>query len=159
MSVDFAILAPVPAEHLESALDVLATKDYVSFGSNKFEIFRTADDLRKNESVPVLIYPSHEDAVVKITYKVTWIAEYIGHLQDTSLKSLDESSGHRPKSTASFPTDNALGWGVFWHVRGLRKLSDDNSHIIATMESYGKGFWRKNGPPRGPEIVRRPPGI
>ena len=65
-SVSFAILAPVPEEHLKSGLDVVAAEEFVAYGSRKWEFFREVDSLRGDEHVPVLIYPSYEDAVGSI---------------------------------------------------------------------------------------------
>ena len=42
----FAILAPVPLEHLNAGLDIVAKEDFVAFGSRKFELFRAIDERR-----------------------------------------------------------------------------------------------------------------
>ena len=62
---DFAILAPVPLEHLESGQGIATDKGFVAFGSRKFELFRDIDERRGVDPVPVLIYPSHEDDPAK----------------------------------------------------------------------------------------------
>lgn len=56
---DFAILAPVPLEHLQSGRDVAAREGFVAFGSKEWELFRRVDELRHGRTVPVLLYPSH----------------------------------------------------------------------------------------------------
>jgi hypothetical protein len=161
MSIDFAILAPVPAEHLDAGLTVLSSRDYVSYGSQKFNLFHDVDHLRTGEAVPILIYPSHEDDIVKVTYQITWVAEYIGHVQDYAAKADDERNGHRPETTERYRHrgDSATGWAVFWRVRKLRQLPSGEHLIIAMLDSYRQHYWRKNSPPRGPEIVSRPAGI
>lgn len=151
--VDFAILAPIPAEHLESGLALWG--EYVSFGSHKWELFRKVDELRRGAEVPVLIYPSHETDVVKLTFQVEWFAWYIGHVDD-SRKFDDETSGRRPPTTARYPEDNASGWSLFWRVRSLVQLPPEHHLAIREVETYKTGNWRKNSPPRGPEIVARP---
>ena len=45
--IDFAILAPVPREHLEEAPGVSASTGHVAFGSDKWELFRDIDARRK----------------------------------------------------------------------------------------------------------------
>jgi hypothetical protein len=111
--------------------------------------------------VPVLIYPSHEDDVVKVTYQITWAAEYIGHVQDSKAKLSDERNGHRPAASEKYRDrgDSAAGWGVFWRVCKLRQLAAEDHLIIAMLDSYRGSYWRKNSPPRGPEIVGRPAGF
>ncbi len=161
MSVDFAILAPVPAEHLESGLTVLALHDYVSYGSQKFRLFREVDRMRCDENVPVLIYPSHETDVVKVTFQISWTAEYIGHVDDYPLKADDERSGRRPETTEKYRHrgDSAAGWAVFWRIRQLRQLPAGEHLPIAKLDTYRSTYWKKNSPPRGPEIVARPAGF
>lgn len=58
---DFAILAPVPQEHLVSGMPIAQEKGFVAFGSRKWELFRKIDEMRGDKPVPVLIYASHED--------------------------------------------------------------------------------------------------
>jgi len=156
--MDFAILAPVPREHLDSALDVLAKLDYVSFGSQKWELFREIETLRGSDDVPVLIYPSHEDDVVKLTYQVSWTAWYIGRTENKTKKMFDQENGHRPPTTKKYHSlgDHADAWAVFWRVRQLKQLPESEWVPIRDLDSYKTGYWRKNAAPRGPEIVGRP---
>src|SRR5690242_500641 len=78
--IDFALLAPVPEEHLLDGRGVAVTKGFVAFGSRKWELFREIDRLRDGQDVPVLIYPSHEDVELKLTFVVAWTAWYVGHV-------------------------------------------------------------------------------
>ncbi len=55
---DFAILAPVPLEHLESGQPVAEEKGFVAFGSRGRKFFRDMDERRDGNPVPVLIYAS-----------------------------------------------------------------------------------------------------
>jgi hypothetical protein len=155
--IDFAILAPVPREHLDSALEVLRDHDYVSFGSMKWDLFRQVDDLRTGEDVPVLIYPSHESEEVRTTFEVSWIGWYIGHTDDTMEKRHDEVCGHRPPSTRKYKEDDAYGWAVFWRVTDLQMLPPGSHIAISDIESHVRpGYWRKNSAPYGPELVAYP---
>ncbi|MGY3138428.1 hypothetical protein ACVWZM_009110 [Bradyrhizobium sp. USDA 4501] len=49
---DFAILAPVPLEHLQSGADIAHKTGFVAFGSRKWELFRKVDELRGSARVP-----------------------------------------------------------------------------------------------------------
>ena len=160
-TVDFAILAPVPEEHLASGESVANDSGYVSFGSMKWELFRAVDELRSGERVPVLIYPSHEEVVIKLAFQVAWTGWYLGHVSSYADKHFDETNGHRPPTTAKYKAlgDHAGEWAVFWRVEGLRRLPEAQCIPIRDLESYKTGYWRKNAPPRGPEIVARPPWI
>jgi hypothetical protein len=60
-TVDFAILAPVPRVHIESGEGIAQTTGYVSFGSDKWELFREVEQRRAGQDVPVLIYASHNE--------------------------------------------------------------------------------------------------
>ena len=156
--MDFAILAPVPREHLESALGVLTSEPYVAFGSQKWELFREIETLRGTENVPVLIYPSHEDNVVKLTYEVSWTAWYVGYSENSIEKVADQNEGRRPPTTEKYYSkgDHADDWAVLWRVTNLQQLPTSQVVPIRKLDSYKTKYWRKNAPPRGPEIIGRP---
>lgn len=156
--VDFAILAPVPSVHLESGLSVVVEQGFVAFGSMKWQLFREADKLRMDRPVPVLIYPSHESKLAKLTFNVTWLGWYIGHVTSRGGAHPDGMK-YRPESTTNNPSDNSGHWAIFWHVKGLRELPREQQLPISSLESYKSGYWRKYYAPRGPEIVARPCGI
>lgn len=59
--VHFAILAPVPLEHLKSGLAVCQAQGSVAFGTMKWELFRQIDELREGSRVAALLYPSHDE--------------------------------------------------------------------------------------------------
>ena len=157
--VDFALLAPVPLEHLESGYEVARLKGHVSFQSQKWELFREVDRLRGESVVPVLVYPSHEGVEVEISYLIKWVGWYTGHVDDQSAKRREEDEGFRPPTTRKYPQDRAEHNAVFWRVKDLRTLAKGMEIPIRDLESYKTGYWRKHSPPRGPEIVRRPAWI
>lgn len=152
---DFAILAPVPEEHLISGRKVAETEGYVAFGSRKWELFRKIDELRGGATVPVLIYPSHEDADAKVSFIVSWTGIYVGS-EETQNGSHSLGMKHRPSTTAQYATDNNGHWAVFWHVKDLTELPRDQLRPISDFQTI-KGGWRKDKPPRGPELVAIPP--
>jgi len=151
---DFAILAPVPLEHLESGVTIAADKCFVAYGSRKFELFRDVEARRIGQPVPVLIYPSHEDDPAKTSFVVSWVGWYIGSVETDTGRHPQEMD-HRPPSTSKYPADNKGYWAVFWHVRDLTPLAPSARFPISKLQTV-KGGWRKNAPPRGPELVATP---
>lgn len=153
-SLPFAILAPVPLEHLESGLDIAAKQPWVAYGTRKWELLRRIDDLRKDQSVAVLIYPSHEDADVSTALTVSWFGWYVGHV-DSKGGTHPQGMLQRPATTGQYEGDNKGHWAAFWHVAGLRELPPEKRLAIGKIQGF-KGGWRKDAPPRGPELVTLP---
>ncbi|MDA8746186.1 hypothetical protein N9N28_16290 [Rubripirellula amarantea] len=155
-SVSFALLAPVPEEHLVSALDVLANQGFVAFGSRKWELFRELDAERGIENVPALIYPSYEHSQPALTYQIAWLGWCSGHVEAIG-GAHPQGMQHRPQSTLQYADDNKDLWVVFWHVMGLRRLDEVERKPLSSLLSYKSGkYWKAGTPPRGPEIVARP---
>jgi hypothetical protein len=151
---DFAILAPVPLEHLESGLQIASQKEFVAYGTRKWEVLRKADEWRGSSAVPLLIYPSHEDVEAKDSFVVSWFGWYIGHV-DAPNGRHPAGMEYRPVSTERYPKDNLGYWAAFWHVRALRQLPREKCLTIGKIGTV-KGGWRKDAPPRGPELVEVP---
>lgn len=151
---DFAILAPVPLEHIESGQTIAEEKGFVAFGSRKFEFFREIEQRREGAPVPVLLYPSHEDDQAKLTFLVSWIGWYIGS-EETHNGRHSLGMDHRPPTTERYDSDNRGHWAVFWHVSQLHSLPTKDRFPISKLQTV-KGGWRKNAPPRGPELVAVP---
>ena len=153
----FAILAPVPLEHLESGKPIADAKGYVAFGTSKWELFQKIDTMRKDARVAVLIYLSWGDEIVDNGLKVSWFGWYQGH---THSKGGAHPNGmtHRPPTTLKYPKDNVGHWAAFWHVSGLRELPQAKQLPISKIGTI-KGGWRKNAPPRGPELVALPESL
>lgn len=153
-SLPFAILAPVPLEHLKAGLDVNKVQPFVAYGTRKWELLRKIDDMRGNDRVPMLIYPSHEDAEVSTALMVTWFGWYAGHV-DAKGGAHPSGTLYRPITTLQNPQDNKGYWAAFWHIEALRELPTDKHIRIGKIEGF-KGGWRKEAPPRGPELVSLP---
>jgi hypothetical protein len=151
---DFSILAPVPLEHLQSGAEISGNTGFVAFGSRKWELFRKVDELRADQRVPVLIYPSHEDVPAKDSFIVSWVGWYVGCEESGNGK---HSNGmlHRPPTTGQYSSDNQGHWAVFWHVSELCELAAAQRLAISAIQTV-KGGWRKSSPPRGPELVATP---
>lgn len=151
----FAILAPVPLEHLKSGLEVCAKQGSVAFGTRKWDFFHDLDIRREGQRVAALIYPSNEeDAPAKDTFIVAWFGWYT-HSVDSKGGAHPDSMRFRPLSTEKYSADNKGHWARFWHVTGLRELPSDKRLPIKKVQGF-KGGWRKNAPPRGPELVIMP---
>ena len=151
---DFAILAPIPLEHLESGQAIAEEKGFVAFGSRDWELFRGIDERREGAPVPVLIYPSHKDGPAKVTTTISWVGWYIGS-EETPSGRHSLGMEHRPSSTGQYAADNIGHWAVFWHVRKLSPLAVKDCFKISELQTI-KGGWRKNAPPRRPALVAAP---
>jgi hypothetical protein len=150
----FALLAPIPLEHLQSSKELALRERFVAFGTRKFELFRKLDEMRKGDRVAALIYPSNESDPGKMTFRVSWYGWYVGCVETKNGRyPLDIK--HRPPTTAQYPNDNSGYWAAYWHVEGLRELPKDKQIAIGKIGTI-KGGWRKNAPPRGPELVALP---
>jgi hypothetical protein len=121
----FAILAPVPEQHLISGLDAIAQQldadppqnpPLLAYGSDAFEVFGQADQLRKETSVQMYFYASHAKEQ-PLNHQATWRATYIGHVHSRRGR-YPGSALHRPASTQN----DAPTWAVFWRVQDLEKL-------------------------------------
>ena len=158
MAVDFAILAPVPRIHLEDAPGIASLTGYVSFGSQKYELFRDVDKQRRDQDVPVLLYASHNEDLAEWGYVVAWQGKDMGSTEDPLEKRQDEKLGHRPPSTARFAAngDTAAGWAVFWRVRELVQLQENERRELRDFQSFRTGKDDENTAPRGPEVSVRP---
>lgn len=152
--LDFALLAPVPADYLEEGCKASRETGYVSFGSQKFEFFRNLDKERGTEKVPALLYASHEDVEIRTDFEVSYIAWYIGSTEDYMEKKSDEANGHRPESALTDYNDKASRWPTFWRVEKLQKIPKNVLIKVTDIQILSTGKPRKNFAPYGPEKVR-----
>ena len=152
--LSFALLAPVPYEHLVSSLDTIAAEDKVALGSRAWEVFRELDDSLQGAIAPVLIYASHEGA--PFPPKVSWKASYLGHCEAKGGKH-PAGMQYRPESTEKYPMDNAGHWAVFWEVSELQQLSVSEQIPISSLKSAttGKNF-ASSFRPEGPTVILNP---
>jgi hypothetical protein len=127
---------------------------FVAFGTNKWELLEQIEAMREGAPIPVLIYPSASEEPAATNMKVSWFGWYIGRATSKGGAHPDGMT-HRPPSTEHNPADNQGHWAAFWHVRGLRQLPPEKCLPISKVGTI-KGGWRKNAPPRGPELVALP---
>lgn len=153
-TTNFAILAPVPVEHLQFGADIARKSGFVAFGSRKWELFRKVDELRGSARVPVLIYPSHEDVPANASFIVSSFGWYIG-CEESGNGKPSKGMTHRPPTTSHYASDNQGHWAVFWHFCDLQELLAGQCLPISRIQTI-KGGRRKTAPPRGPEIVATP---
>ena len=125
-----AILAPIPACHLESALEVLKQKPFVLFGSEAWERFENTEI-----GSQVLIYVSHDQAEPLVKYTGT----YEGLVGEQPKMRQLTKDGYRPQSTAGEK------WSFFWKLANLQKLevpiqlSDIKLASGKYLDGYPKG--------------------
>jgi hypothetical protein len=147
---EIALLAPVPAEHLKSALDILKKKTKVAFGSMKWDVFNT---LESHRPVDVYIYASWQKACPSV--QPLWRATYTGFVKAKN-GSHPDGMEFRPESTAQYALDNVGHWAIFWEIIELRP-AHNNEFEIAQMIGYGKKRrYGKSFVPEGPILIRHP---
>jgi hypothetical protein len=144
----FAILAPVPEEHLLSwQKDGQETK--VAFGSMAFELFRQADELRGEKAVEVFIYADLAENR-PLNSEVSWHGFYVGHINSRSGRH-PQGMKYRPPCTAN---DKPI-WAIYWEVEELKSLSSPIA--IASLKGLGK---KSNYPsrfmPEAPLLIEYP---
>jgi hypothetical protein len=125
----FALLAPIPLVHLQGAIELLKHKEFVLFGSDKFDVFEKTE-----VGSEVLIYVSHDDAEPLVTYRGT----FGGIVGDPMQMRHLERQGYRPPS--------AVGekFALFWKVSDVTKLAEPIalSDIRLATGAYLKGYSR-----------------
>jgi hypothetical protein len=157
----FAILAPVPEEHLLSGLESIQVQEakgieepIVAFGSTAFNIFRKADELREGHGgslVEVFLYASHAEEQ-PLTPKATWHAVYVKHIEARNGRYPKERSYERPETALN--GDKPV-WAIFWQVQSLKKLNVPipikQFHGLDKRSPYQARFI-----PEGPLLVQYP---
>jgi hypothetical protein len=141
------LLAPVPLEHLQSGLDVLAREPFVALGSRAWQVFRRLDELRAYHPVRVWIYASDNDGQPQPP-SATWSGLYVGQVEGRD-GAHPAGMRYRPATTALYPGDNQGWWAIFWHVAELRELPPNERVAVARMTGFGKK--RPYGHPFQPE--------
>ena len=156
----FALLAPVPREHLLSGCLIAEATGFVAFGTRKWELLRELNTKRCDDDglitgrVAVLIYASLDSIPAQNSSIVSWFGWYDGS-EETSNGAHSQKMKHRPPTTAAYPTDNRGHWAAFWHVRGLRELPLAKRKPVGEIARIVGGL-RKNAAPHGPELVELP---
>jgi hypothetical protein len=124
----FALLAPVPEEHLISGLEAIAAQldsddlpaghlPKVAFGSMDFEVLAEVEKLREGKPVEVLIYASHAKGEQPLNPNATWRGLYVGSVGSRRGRYPGKSI-FRPQATAT----DKLNWAVFWEIQELERL-------------------------------------
>jgi hypothetical protein len=157
----FALLAPVPEEHLISGLEAIAAQldsdelleghlPKVAFGSMAFEVLAEVEKLRGDRAVEVLIYASHAKGEQPLNPEATWRGLYVGYVGSRRGRYPGKAI-YRPKATAS----DSLTWAVFWEIQELEQLKTP----IPIGNLTGKGKKAKYQPrfiPEGPVTIEYP---
>jgi hypothetical protein len=154
---NIALLAPVPAEHLKSALELLKTEEKVAFGSMNFLLFHELDLERQGLPVDVYIYASGKADCPDAP--PLWRAVYTGFTPCSPTKhgSHPDEGKYRPDSTKKYSLDNEGHWLVFWEVIDLRPASPQDWWSIEDMTGYRKKKrYGKSFVPEGPYLIKHP---
>ena len=148
ITTEFAILAPVPIMHLESARKEGLTEAAFGVSANVKKRLDNADSLRGDAVVRVLIYASLEDE--KPEYPcATWAGYYTG------AETTDEQ---RPATTENSQGEDKEGWTSFWLVSCLTELSEPVT--IGKLGGRGKNtYYDKTFKPRSLMLIRYPADI
>lgn len=147
---EFALLTPVPVEHLTDGVETCTREGTVAFGSDAWQLFESAD-FPLDPGDDVLIYASHtgEPAIPRIT----WRAQF-GRYQRTEQYRGMELRRIRPPSTR--PEDAETPWAGFSELTGLRQLDGDEAlPILGMLDQHGRPY-RSAFIPRGPIIITAP---
>ncbi|MDW3217108.1 MAG: hypothetical protein R8F63_00735 [Acidimicrobiales bacterium] len=141
----FALLTPVPAEHLVDGEDVCRRQDKVAFGTEAWEVFAALSDIAGPEP-QVLIYASHDDEHHGPV--VTWVARYVGYTPARAGLHPDRFR-YRPPSCRA---DGAFSG--FYEVTELRRLDSGLEIPVESLKKRDGGSLTAGFVPRGPTIVR-----
>lgn len=113
----FAILAPVPEQHLETGKEAIAAQlaadppeipPTLAYGSRAYDVFRKADEERAGRPVDIYFYASHAENPT-LQPQATWKATYIEHVESRRGRYRGNPL-HRPPSTAG---DKENYWAVY----------------------------------------------
>lgn len=119
---DFAILAPVPEQHLITGLDAIAQQldvdlpevpPVLAYGSNAFEVFGKADQMRGEQYVDIFFFVSHAENQT-FRPEVTWKAIYCKKVHSRRGR-YPGKAFHRLSSTRNVKPV----WAIFWLVQDL----------------------------------------
>lgn len=127
----YALLAPIPFNHLQGALRLLTEKDFVLFGSGAYDVFASVE-----AGVEVLVYVSHDTANPVATYRGVYRGLVDRPLDMRRL----EKAGFRPMTTAGEK------WPFFWKLSDIEKLA--SPYPLSNIRLPSGGYL--NGYPRGP---------
>lgn len=154
-SLPFAILAPVPLVHLQSALDdnlpLVAFGSGSSSDSDAWQFFPTVDEERKNPAlhVDVFIYASWSEAGQPTISKVTWRGVYTEHVD--AKKERRKAQPYRPSSTAG-----EKGWAIYWLVKDLRPLPESQHIELSKFRGWKTKKTYSHNYLRSPLLVEHP---
>ena len=142
-----ALLAPVPLDILESALETDTPAGQISFGTRDWPLFNKLEQSRAGMPVDAYIYASHPGG--SFEGKATWHARYI-RLEPKR----HEAKAYRPMLAAQ--TDVWEG-EVYWIVERLRRMEPNEQLSVTDFTPFGHAKpYGKSFPPHRPLLVEHP---
>ena len=143
-----AILAPVPRDVLNDAHRWKPGGE-VAFGTRAGMVFAELEAMRASHRVRVFIYASHDETAPR-PRRVTWSGEYVGLEEGVGGRHPDEATYRSPLARE----DGLDYWLVFWHVIGLRQLSEHEQTLISTIRGHGRRTpYSRSFEPEGPLLI------
>lgn len=157
ITTDFAILTPVPQQHLEDGLDCVPK---VAFGSCS-GVFAEADYHRQGNRVRVFIYESHSTNPTRPP-QVSWTGVYIGQVQAVGRNRVHpQGDVYRPRR--AFLHDTPGHWLIYWEVESLMLLPEAERFAISSLRGLAthnsrrpKPYYASSFKPEGPHLIEYP---
>ena len=144
-----ALLTPVPAQHLESGLQICTETGLVAFGTDSGMVlseFRLAVD--EGHPADILFYASESSRAGPAV--ATYRGRFAGYDGAVGGKAKKDWAKHRPPTT-----EHDGAWQSFYLVSDLRKL--DAPIALTTLTKHGNaGKLSKAFIPLGPLIIDTP---
>ena len=145
----FAILAPVPEEHLLSGKQICDEQGKVAFGICAFEVFHRVKTSQYSGTINIFIYASIPQ--VPIGPMVSWQAVYDGYVE--ARRNGSHPAGVRFRPPTAHQNDTP-GWAIYWEVRDLRKI---DPFPIQSLKGFDKKtHYVPHFVPEGPLVIECP---
>ena len=148
-TADFALLTPVPHEHLQSGLAVCAVHGRVTYGTDSGMVLSEfAHAVGADSTVDILFYAS--EAPISGVPKATFRGRFVEYVGAKNGKAPGMAATYRPLTTA-----NDGAWQSFYIVSDLRELTEPIELTTLTKRN-SKSKLKANFIPIGPLVIETP---
>ncbi|MCJ2086452.1 hypothetical protein MKK88_10670 [Methylobacterium sp. E-005] len=128
-----AILAPVPAVIIDSAMETCAREGVVAFGTNAFEVFHRVEE-EYGTGIPVIIKPTSRYGDPKGYARMSFSGKF-ERFTKADRQGLHPEPEKRPAVTLS-PEDPDTPVYGFWEISNLRLMPNQVS--MGSLRAVGK---------------------